>query len=86
MMSTLTEHRADSIEHLDHEPECDGCSATAVFGLRSHGCMEALGCVDCTKTTCDHIDAGISKYGSILCRFCHKAFQRRTNFTEVVPL
>jgi hypothetical protein len=85
-MSTLTEHRADSIEHLDHDPECDGCGAPAVFGLLSHGCMEALGCVECTKSTCDHIDASISEYGSVLCSVCRKPFQRRTDFTKVVPL
>ncbi|MGY1946621.1 hypothetical protein [Nocardia asiatica] len=85
-MSTLTEYRADSIEHLDHEPECAACHARAVFWLASHGCMDALGCTRCTENECALIEADIRKFGVVTCCQCDQPFTRREDFTKVVPL
>ncbi|WP_157115063.1 hypothetical protein [Nocardia niwae] len=86
MMATQTDERADSIEHLDHNPNCDGCGKPAKFWLGSHGCMEAFGCPACTEFTCDMCESDIRKVGTVLCRMCNKRFQRLPDFVRVEPL
>ncbi|WP_280412591.1 hypothetical protein [Nocardia asiatica] len=89
-MSTLTEQRADSIEHLDHEPECGtGFHAgppRAHFWIRHHECEECLICMNCLKRLRAKWDRDITIMGKTRCRKCGKLASKFEDAYQVMPL
>lgn len=89
-MSTQTEHRADSIEHLDHGPECCGIghrdSRPAAWWANGHGCAEALVCNFCLNLEMYWFSERVRTCGYERCAQCFKTFSSFPDWMTVVPL
>ncbi|MBF6326536.1 hypothetical protein IU451_28970 [Nocardia cyriacigeorgica] len=89
-MSTQTEHRADSIEHLDHEAECDmkwhQGPPKAHFWIDAHNCHDALTCSSCLVKAKDDFRGLILLGGAVSCSICGRHFVSFERFARVVPL
>lgn len=91
MSSTQTEHRADSIEHLDHEPACVGVAhdnaprPPATVWVNQHGCLELLLCTPCL-THDRKIILDFLEDDDVQCSICHHRFGDWETFAQVVPL
>lgn len=90
-MSTVTDERVDSIEHLAHEPTCDRqrrggpvhgeCPPKADYWLKYHECHEMLWCSECVA------DARRAVRNGARCKLCGERFADfHALFPQVVPL
>lgn len=89
-MATQTAPDVDSIEHLDHEPECEStthvvCPRADVF-LNQHGCGAALICSPCLARLEKNCREAFNDSDALECCACHGFFHTFEALYQVVPL
>ncbi|MFF4026960.1 hypothetical protein ACFYY5_29330 [Nocardia elegans] len=91
-MSTKTREDIAAIEHLDHQPECDGIfhgnnpRPPAKLWLDVHGCTENLFCLTCNAQEQQVVNQMIES-GDPRCKHCAKQIRSYSDlYTRVVPL